>query len=251
MKIIFLVLVLLVGSLGQCLEAEGATGTMALGNHKDLPIKGQSNVEAKKLEAKDAGLKASEPSDLISKDIPVKVDFDETKINYKLADEESIPILTKNKSKIEEQSGSLYKTLASVFIVLMLGALGLWYLKRKTTMGDNKQTAMQIKVLTQYHLAPKKTLTVIRVAGESLLIGVTDNQITLLKSLSLLDEDIPEATPKNFKQTIAESTSTANVETPPKNTILKSAEFSDADEEFSFGNIKYLVENKLKGMKRW
>jgi flagellar protein FliO/FliZ len=180
-----------------------------------------------------------------------KAATEDTRINYKADEEESIPILTKNKNKAEDQSNTLYKTISTIFIVFTLGGLGVWYLKKKSKLGLNNPSAMQIKVLTQFHLAPKKTLTVIRVAGESLLLGVTENQITLIKSLSLLDEDIPDATPKNFRQTIAESSADASVDKPPKNTILKSAEFGDSDEEFSFGNIKHLVENKLKGMKRW
>jgi flagellar protein FliO/FliZ len=199
------------------------------------------------------GLATSEvdSKDMNAAEIPIKTEFDEAQINYPKADDESLPILTKNKNKVEEQSGAIYKTVASLFVVAVLGALGLWYLKKKSLMGNENQTAMQIKVLTQYHLAPRKTLTVIRVAGESLLLGVTENQISLIKALSLLDEDIPEATPKNFQQTIVDTSIRASEERPPKNTILKSPEFNDSDEEFSFGSIKHLVENKLKGMKRW
>jgi flagellar protein FliO/FliZ len=217
-------------------------------NTKELGIK---ELSTKELSPREANGKESEQKELNTKDVSVKSDFDETQINYKGADEESTPILTKSKNKVEEQSGTIYRTLSIVFVLFIAGGVGLWYLKKKSQMGDNKQTLTQIKVLTQYHLAPRKTLTVIRVAGESLLIGVTENQITLLKSLSLLDEDIPDSTPKSFKQTIAESSAEASVDAPPKNTVLKSVEFTDSDEEFSFGNIKHLVENKLKGMKRW
>jgi flagellar protein FliO/FliZ len=193
--------------------------------------------------------------------IDAGVSFDETAINYKAGEEtnfkiktqeeETTPILTQQKNKVEEQSGAMYRSLISVIIIFALGGLGLWYLKRKALRPDGKQALMQIKMLTQFHLAPRKSLMVVRVAGESLLLGIAENQICLLKSLSLLDEDIPDTTPKNFGQTIAQVDAAPNSAQPPKNTVLKSTEFSESDEDFAFGSIKHLVENKLKGMKRW
>ena len=43
-----------------------------------------------------------------------------------------------------------------------------------------------------------------RVAGESMLVGITDQQINLIKSLSLLDEEIPDKVPLDFEKTLKE-----------------------------------------------
>jgi flagellar protein FliO/FliZ len=70
-----------------------------------------------------------------------------------------------------------------------------WWQKRH---GRNIETN-RIRVLTQHHLGPKKSLSIIRVAGETILIGVTDANISMIKTLSLLeDEDVPTMVPNNF-----------------------------------------------------
>jgi flagellar biogenesis protein FliO len=47
-----------------------------------------------------------------------------------------------------------------------------------------------MKILNHLPLGPKKYLTVVEVAGETLLLGVTDYSVNLIKSLALLDEDL-------------------------------------------------------------
>jgi flagellar protein FliO/FliZ len=63
----------------------------------------------------------------------------------------------------------------------------------------------RIKVLTQHHLGPKKSLMIVEVAGESMLIGVTDSNISMLKSLSLIDDEIPEQLPHSFENAIEQN----------------------------------------------
>jgi flagellar protein FliO/FliZ len=102
---------------------------------------------------------------------------------------------------------------------------------RKTPSKRNSQ----VKILTQHYLGPKKSLAIIRVAGESMLIGVTDQNINLIKTLALLDEEIPQDTPKDFSKSLDKSMN----------------EFSSEDEteEFSFSKIKDFVSGRLKNMK--
>ena len=88
----------------------------------------------------------------------------------------------------------------------------------------------KIKILTQHHLGPKKSLAIIRVAGESLLIGVTDHSINLIKPLSLLDEEVPLETSSQFSVSLGNATGSPN-------------------EDFSVKGIKDIVANRLKGMK--
>ena len=95
----------------------------------------------------------------------------------------------------------------------------------------------KFKVLTQHYLGPKKSLAIIRVAGESILIGVTDQNISLIKSLSLLDDDIPEETPAAFQ--VAEKSE--DVEEAP----------TEENEEFHMAGINKIVQGRLKGMRKW
>ena len=117
--------------------------------------------------------------------------------------------------------------------------LGYYFAKRYGRPGNSKQT--QIKVLTQHYLGPKKSLAIVRVAGESILIGVTDQNISMIKSLALLDDEIPEnITNASFEATLNEKKemSLGQKEVPGPAT----------GEEFSIRHIKDVVSLKLKGM---
>jgi flagellar protein FliO/FliZ len=89
----------------------------------------------------------------------------------------------------------------------------------------SKQARM-IQVLSTQHLGAKKSLAVVQVAGEAMLIGITDNNISMIKSISLLDDDMPQ---KKFSATLAQKI--------------------QSEEEFSMKGIKDIVSQKLKNMK--
>jgi flagellar protein FliO/FliZ len=103
--------------------------------------------------------------------------------------------------------------------------------------------AKMIEVLNQHHLGPKKSIAVIRVAGEAVLIGVTDNSITLLKNLSLLDDDLPQETReatfalKNDEAYKFEKTLGAKAQAPNR------------EDEFSMQGLKAIIGDRLKNMK--
>lgn len=149
-----------------------------------------------------------------------------------VTDESQIPLFEKKAEHKTEDSG----VTKIVFMVLGLIALGgylVWFLKNKTKMVNGPESLMKIKMVTQFHIGPKKSLAVIRVAGESLLLSITETQITLIKSLALLDEDLPEMTPTDFAQSLA------NEEHPAQRPTKASREFAvdtlNTEEEFSFG----------------
>ena len=94
--------------------------------------------------------------------------------------------------------------LSSLGIVLTLLGGGFYGFKKWP--GSKKLTgrSKMIEVLSQHHLGPKRSLAVVRVAGESCLIGVTDQNITILKTLSLLDDDIPAQKNQNSDQNVSD-----------------------------------------------
>lgn len=114
-------------------------------------------------------------------------------------DEAKIPVLTASMSSREHRSGgTTSRLLMSLGLVLTLAiAIGYgakyWLRKR---LGFQDQTKIQI--LSQYHLGPKKSLVIVQVAGESLLLGMTDQSINLIKPLALIDDEIPTTTPSHF-----------------------------------------------------
>ncbi len=154
--------------------------------------------------------------------------------------ESQIPVLAgaDTTKKIKKES-PLGRTLLSLGVVLGLIVGSYFFLKKwsKTSALKNKNT--QIKVLTQHYLGPKKSLAIVRVAGESILLGITDHNISMIKSLALMDEEIPTETSSQFSNSlqIAEAKQTA-IEGPFKTT-------EEAD-EFS---MTKMIGAKLKGMK--
>jgi flagellar protein FliO/FliZ len=151
--------------------------------------------------------------------------------------EAEIPVNLETPQKSVSTGNPFIKMLMSVMILGVLAAAGFYWL-RKYRYTNLKSQATQIKILSQHYLGPKKSLAIVRVAGESILIGVTDHNISMIKSLSLLDEDIPEETPKEFGSIFT----------------IKSRNDSPTDEidnrdDFSLAGIKDFVSGRLKNMR--
>lgn len=153
----------------------------------------------------------------------------------KLAENE-IPVnITEKKSGAAADNG-LSRVLLSLGVLLITG-FGL-YLYMKKFMRPKSNLNQQIKVLTQHYLGPKKSLAIIRVAGESMLIGITDHNITMIKSLALLDEEIPEFSEQDFSSALEKTNSRMQ------------ADRKDMDlEDFSMKGIRDIVSKKLSNMR--
>ena len=70
-----------------------------------------------------------------------------------------------------------------LFIVLALLLLLFYLLKRFLTARAGNTPRDLIKVLTVHHLSPKEKLVLINVMDETILIGVTPNQISNIKTM--------------------------------------------------------------------
>lgn len=168
------------------------------------------------------------------------------KTDDKLANEKEIPLFEKKHDRSSESSG-MSKILFMVLGVSLLGGYLLWWLKNKSKMVNGPESLMKIKVLTQFHLGPKKSLVVVRVAGESLLLGISENQINLIKTLALLDEDLPEVTTDSFGEALDEQ-----IQPTPKAKKVQEVETDNfSDEEFSFGPaVKTTLSKKIPLLRR-
>lgn len=137
--------------------------------------------------------------------------------------EDQIPINVEAAKPSQSTESPITRLIASLSIVGILLTGGLYFVKKKG-FKKNLLKENQIKVLTQHYLGPKKSLAIVRVAGESILIGVTDHSINHIRTLSLLDDEIPESPPKEFDGLIKE-------------------------EDFSMKGIKDIVGHKMKNMR--
>lgn len=153
--------------------------------------------------------------------------------------EDQIPLTITTDKKTAETESTSTRALASMFIVIGLIGVSYYYVRKYKTSNVINKSNMQIKVLTQHYLGPKKSLAIVHVAGESILIGVTENNISMIKSLSLIDDEVPTDMPKTFSETI-------NQKEASDVTMA-----DELDEEFSFAGVTDTVSKKIKSMRRF
>lgn len=148
--------------------------------------------------------------------------------------EADIPVLTKVAGKKTEVQSPFARIGISLLVMgaLFFGLVKFTKFWQKKT-GIAKDDSNKIRVLNQHFLGPRKSLAIIRVAGETILIGVTDQNISHIKSLSLLeDEEVPMESPTNFAST------------------LKNAGGEETNEnESAWSSIRDRVSTKIKEMR--
>lgn len=151
--------------------------------------------------------------------------------------EEQIPLTIDTGKKVTEAGSTGSKAMMSGVIVLLLIGSTYYMVRKYRTSNTINKSNMQIKVLTQHYLGPKKSLAIIHVAGESMLVGITDTNISMIKSLSLIDDEVPVSMPKTFTDSLTKA-DTASTQTA-----------HELDEEFSFSNVTDTVSKKIKSMR--
>jgi flagellar protein FliO/FliZ len=157
--------------------------------------------------------------------------------------ESEIPLTLEVPKKAQDETHPIFKI---ILVISMMGAVGTGafiFLKKYSKTNFALGKANQIKIITQHHLGPKKSLAIIRVAGESILIGITEQNINMIKSLSLLDDEVPEATPHHFSEVFGSGKDDRNQD------FTGVADAHEEDEEFSIRGVKEAVSKKLKGMR--
>lgn len=165
--------------------------------------------------------------------------------------EDQIPLAIGESKKAVENGASTSKALLSGMIIVVLLAASYYYVRRYKTSNTINKSNMQIKVLTQHYLGPKKSLAIVRVAGESILIGVTDQNISMIKALSLLDDEIPSELPDSFQDSLNERGVAPAAKAAPmaQTAPARTAMVAELDEEFSFAGVTDTVSKKIKSMR--
>jgi flagellar protein FliO/FliZ len=155
--------------------------------------------------------------------------------------ESEIPLNLEAVKKTGEESHPFFKFLLGISLMGVVGTGAYFFVRKYSKKNYALNKHNQIRVLTQHYLGPKKSLAIIRVAGESILVGITDHNISMIKSLSLLDDEVPEMTADDFPGLIQQDEGADD----------NGANFrmSAEDEEFSIRGIKDVVSKRLKGMR--
>jgi flagellar protein FliO/FliZ len=174
--------------------------------------------------------------------------------------ENEIPLNLEAAKKTTEGGSSATKALVSMMIVGTLLAVSYFGIRRYKISNTINKSNTKIKVISQHYLGPKKSLAIIHVAGESILVGITDQNISMIKSLSLIDDEVPETLPNTFGQTLNQANAAGDVaDSRAAQTTLQPgsgatsgkpmANAYELDEEFSFANVTETVSKKIKSMR--
>ncbi|NJL24581.1 MAG: flagellar biosynthetic protein FliO [Calothrix sp. SM1_5_4] len=112
--------------------------------------------------------------------------------------ESQIPVVLTPKIAAKTETNTVWRLVASVALVAVVGG-ALFLASRRWARGKDKggQKA-RIEILHQFHLGPRKSLALIRVAGETMLVGITDHNINMLKSIALIDDELEGVFKKDF-----------------------------------------------------
>lgn len=165
-----------------------------------------------------------------------------------LKSEDQIPLNIDHVKTVAETTPTPTRLLLTGVILAALLTAAYYFVKKYKTSNTINKSNMQIKVLSQHYLGPKKSLAIVRVAGESILIGVTDSNISMIKSLALIDDEVPAETPQNFADALnAEKTPAPKMNKAAASTVGMSQD--ELEEEFSFSGLKDSVSKKLKSMR--
>ena len=161
--------------------------------------------------------------------------------------ESEIPLKLEKTAVSQESTSQTSKLFLTLFVLVGMGGAGVFLAKKYAFSNKIHKSNMQIKVLSQHHLGAKKSLAIIRVAGESILIGVTDQNISMIKSLSLIDDEVPAELPsQSFAATMAAGGDDQVTQSRDMTELA-----SEVEDDFSFAGIKSNVSQKLKSMRNF
>ncbi len=158
-------------------------------------------------------------------------------------DEKEIPLKVKN-AKTEMTSTSGMGRIAAGFMALLvlMGSLFLINKKLKEKKSGAAFNHDSIKVVSQKYLGPKRQLTLVRVSGEYLLLGVTDHNISLIKQLSVIDDELPDLDPQDFKTAVKRMDARSNNVT--SNFDNQAQEIEDSFSVSSLSDVKKIFQKR-------
>lgn len=125
--------------------------------------------------------------------------------------ESEIPLTVEIKKTEKSESNVAWRMIASLGVVLVVAGTAAVVGKKYRRHKDKGGQKARIEMMHQLHLGPKKSIGLIRVAGEAILIGITDNNINMLKSVALIDDELENIAGKNFNNFLEEDFSIEDV----------------------------------------
>jgi flagellar protein FliO/FliZ len=176
-------------------------GTTALGESANMDdvLKTSSAVSEQQLDEAAEQLIKQEVTDAkvpeSSKKLQAKA-LDPKPIEDKVVLESQIPVLKEEKMGKQASSSPWLRLIGSALFVMVFAA-GMFIAVKKFSKDRNViGKKAKIEILHQHFLGPKRSIALIQVAGEAILIGITDHNINMIKSVALIDDESDE--PQDF-----------------------------------------------------
>lgn len=154
--------------------------------------------------------------------------------------EAEIPVLATVKDTKRAAGGDYGRLIITLGVLTVLLGGASFAVRRWAGKKTNKKENTRIQVLTQHHLGPKKSVAILQVAGESILVGITDHNISMLKTLSLIDDEVPASVPRNFDRALDDYEETDSYERERE---------SDEFAVRGLSDIRDVVSTRLKSMR--
>lgn len=129
------------------------------------------------------------------------------------AKESDIPVFLDAKKNAKSGDGVIWRLLASLVLVAGVGGALIFASRRWSRKKDKGGSKARIEMLHQFHLGPRKSLALIRVSGEVVLIGVTDHNVNMLKTVTLIDDELEGLMNKDFNNFLEDDFSIEDVRT--------------------------------------
>lgn len=127
--------------------------------------------------------------------------------------ESEIPVFLNNKASDKATDGMIWRLVGSLAIVAVVAGGALYATKRWSRRKDQGGSKARIEIMHQLHLGPRKSLALVRVAGEVMLIGMTDHNINMLKPVTLIDDELEGVINKDFNNFLEDEFSVEDVRT--------------------------------------
>lgn len=127
--------------------------------------------------------------------------------------ESEIPVTVSAPAPIKSESQVVWRLLASVGVLVVIGGVLIFATRRYTRQKDKGGQKTRIEIMHQFHMGPRKSLALVRVAGEAMLIGITDHNINMLKPITIIDDEMEEAFKTGFNNFLEDEFSIEDVKT--------------------------------------
>jgi len=129
------------------------------------------------------------------------------------AKESEIPVQLTAPAKAKDNGNVMWRLAASLAFLSVVAGLLYYAARRWTRPKDKSASGARIEMIHQFHMGPRKSVALIRVAGETILLGVTDTSINMIKPVTLIDDELEGLMKKDFNNFLEDEFSIEDVRT--------------------------------------